>query len=76
MRGEDEMVRDLVVGTGLGDAVIAAVALEVGSAVDARVGVVLGSNVGVGLGVEAVHPVKKKSAMTQERDRARKLINP
>lgn len=61
---------DLVVGIGLGDAVITAVAVEVGSAVCARVGVVLGRNVGVGLGVETAHPAKKKSAMTQENDRA------
>ena len=70
MRGDDEMASDLVVGTGLGDAVITAVAVEVGSTVNARVGVVLGSNVGVGLGVEAAHPVKKKSVMRQESDRA------
>lgn len=70
MRGDDEMVNDLVGGAGLGDAVITAVAVEVGSTVGARAGGVLRSHVGVGLGVEAAHPVKKKSAMTQESDRA------
>jgi hypothetical protein len=61
---------DLVGGAGLGDAVTAAAAVEVGSAVGARVGVVLGNKVGVGLGVETAHPAKKKSATTQGSDRA------